>query len=50
MKLNFKAPCVFKKCHANATCINQPFKARCKCKYGFNGNGIECDGNTILIY
>ena len=41
------APCAFRKCHANATCINQAFKAKCKCKYGFNGNGIDCDGNVL---
>ena len=40
-----KAPCQFKSCHANATCLNRPFNAKCKCKQGFQGNGIECDGD-----
>lgn len=43
-------PCTFKTCHPNATCINRPFGTKCKCNSGFQGNGIECDGNLLTIY
>lgn len=42
--INIQVPCQFKSCHANATCINQAFNAKCQCKRGFNGNGYDCDG------
>lgn len=39
-----------KTCHKNATCINRPFNAKCKCNKGFVGNGIECDGKKNRLF
>jgi hypothetical protein len=38
-------PCVFRRCHKNASiCVNNIFYAECVCDYGFAGDGIKyCD-------
>lgn len=31
-------------CHDNATCTNTVGSYTCKCKEGFTGNGVDCEG------
>ena len=33
-----------KKCSANADCVNMSHSAFCRCKKGFSGNGMKCEG------
>lgn len=32
-------------CHVNAECIKNEGSYKCKCKDGFDGDGITCTGN-----
>ena len=37
-------------CHPNATtCVNQMGSYHCICDEGFIGDGLHCEGNTIII-
>ena len=29
-------------CHAEARCLNKPGGFKCKCRYGFIGDGVQC--------
>ena len=33
-------------CSANADCVNNPGSFECKCRPGFTGDGIDCDGKS----
>ena len=34
-------------CHRKAECIEKDPGYECKCKQGYTGNGIECQGNSF---
>ena len=38
--------CISNPCHANAECKDGINSYTCKCKEGFNGDGISCTGNS----
>ena len=35
-------------CHMNATCSNTDGSFTCSCNQGFSGDGVNCDGETIV--
>ena len=35
-------------CHNNATCTNNEGSFVCKCKTGFSGDGVTCNGTYTL--
>ena len=37
--------CISNPCHTNAECKDGINSYTCKCKEGFNGDGISCTGN-----
>lgn len=39
------------RCAGNATCHNYPFNPKCKCNFGFNGDGKEyCDECGVTYF
>ena len=36
-------------CDVNADCFNNDGSFTCKCKQGFSGDGIVCEGNLLVI-
>ncbi len=36
-------------CHLNATCEDQIGSYECSCNSGFNGDGFNCQGESVFI-
>ena len=34
-------------CSANADCVNKPGSFECKCRVGYTGDGMDCDGKSV---
>jgi len=35
-------------CDVNAICINSPGSFNCSCKFGYEGNGFNCEGMNFF--